>query len=63
MEYDEFSKARNKWKADLTGQIFFSIFVFGTETFIAKKEQTDKKGYVVTLDISINDSEYILINR
>ena len=35
---------------------------FGTETFTVKKQQTDKEGCILIPDVSINDSEYILIN-
>ena len=38
------------------------IAYFGTGTFIVKKQQTDKEGRILILDVSINDSEYILIN-
>ena len=34
----------------------------GTGTFTVKKQQTDKEGRILILDVSINDSEYILIN-
>ena len=30
--------------------------------FIIKKQQTDKEGHIVILDVSINYFEYILIN-
>ena len=35
---------------------------FGTGTFIAKKQQTDKESGILILDVVIDDSEYILIN-
>ena len=35
---------------------------FGEETFTVKKQETDEEGRILTLDISANDSEYILIN-
>ena len=38
------------------------IAYFGTGTFTVKKQQTDKEGRILILDVSINDSEYILIN-
>ena len=66
------SKVEQKWKEDFKGPIFFShgksnscgvlIAYFGTGTFIVKKQQTDKEGRILILDVSINDSEYILIN-
>ena len=37
----------------------------GKETFSVKKtnkQETDKEGRILILDVSINDSEYILIN-
>ena len=53
------------------GQVFFShrkksscgilIAYFGGETFFNKQE-TDKEVHILILDVSINDSEYILIN-
>ena len=38
------------------------IAYFGTGTFMVKKQQTDKEGRILILPVSINDSEYILIN-
>ena len=35
---------------------------FGKETFTVKKQETDNEGHILILDISINDSEHILIN-
>ena len=34
----------------------------GTGTFTIKKQQTDKEGRILILNVSINDSEYFLIN-
>ena len=34
----------------------------GKKPFFSKKKETDKEGHVLILDVSINDSEYILIN-
>ena len=44
--------------------IFCGVLIayFGTGTFIVKKQQTDKEGRILILHVSINDSEYILIN-
>ena len=66
------SKVEQKWKEDFKGPIFFFhgksnscgvlIAYFGTGTFIVKKQQTEKKGRILILEVSINDSEYILIN-
>ena len=66
------SKVEQKWKEDFKGPIFFShgksnscgvlIAYFGTGTFIVKKQQTDKEGCILILDVSNNDFEYILIN-
>ena len=35
---------------------------FGKETFTVKKQETDKKGHILIIDVSVNDSENILIN-
>ena len=35
---------------------------FGKETVFVNKQETDKEGRILTLDMSINDSDYILIN-
>ena len=61
------SKVEQKWKEDFCGKVFFShgkknsrdvlIAYFGTEEFTVKKQPTD-----LILDVSINDSKYILIN-
>ena len=65
------SKVEQKWKEDFKGPIFFSwksnscgilIAYFGTGTFIVKKQQTYKESPILILDVSINDSEYILLN-
>ena len=39
------------------------IAYIGTGTFTVKKQQTDKEGRILILDVSINDSEYILITK
>ena len=66
------AKSNKNGKKDFKGPIFFShgksnscgvlIGFFGTGTFTVKKQQTDKEGPILILDVSINDSEYILIN-
>ena len=66
------SKVEQNWKEDFKGHIFFShgkrnswgvlTAYFGKETFTVKIQETDKKGWILILDISVNDSEYILIN-
>ena len=38
------------------------IAYFGTGTFTIKTQQADKEVRILILDVSINDSEYILIN-
>ena len=38
------------------------IVYFGKGTFIVKKQQTEKEDCILILDVSINYSEYILIN-
>ena len=65
-------KVEQKSKEDLKGPAFFSrgksnscgvlIAYFGTGTFIVKKQQADKEGRILILDVSIDDSGYILIN-
>ena len=34
----------------------------GNQTFNVKKQETDKEGRILILDVSVNDSEYIIIN-
>ena len=34
----------------------------GKETLTVKKQETAKEGHILILDVSINDSEYILVN-
>ena len=61
------SKVEQKWKEDFKGPILFShgksnscgvwIAYFGTGTFTVKKQQKDKEGGILILDVSINDSE------
>ena len=65
-------KIESKWKEDFKGQVFFShgkinscdvlIACFGKETFFVNKKETEKEDRILILDVSINDSEYILIN-
>ena len=38
------------------------IAYFGTENFTVKKQQTDHNDRILILDVTINDSKYILIN-
>ena len=40
----------------------FRITYFRTEKFTVKKQQTDYNSHILILDVSINNSEYILIN-
>ena len=35
---------------------------FGKETVFVNKQETDKEGRILTLDVSINDSDYILMH-
>ena len=66
------SKVKQRWKEEFRGPVFFShrksnfcgnlIAFLGTGTFVIKKQQTDKDGRIFILDVSTNDSEYILIN-
>ena len=66
------SKVEQKCKEDFHGKVFFShgkinsrdvlIAYFGTEKFTVKKQQTDHSDCILILDVSMNDSEYILIN-
>ena len=66
------SKFEQRWKEDFKGQNFFShgksnaygilTAYFGVETFTFKKQQTDKEGRILILDVSTNHSEYILIS-
>ena len=50
-----FSHGETSSRGDLTAY-------FGKETFIVKKQVTDKEGQILVLDVSANYSEYILIN-
>ena len=36
--------------------------LLGNKTLTVKKQENDKKGRILILDVCINDSEYILIN-
>ena len=66
------SKVEQKWKEDFQGHVFFShgktdfcgvlTAYFGKETFNVKKQEIDKEGRILILHVSVNDSEYILIN-
>ena len=47
------------WKSNSCGVL---TAYFGVGTFTVKRQQTDKEGRILILDVSINDSEYILIN-
>ena len=61
------SKVEQKWKEDFKGPIFFShgksnscgvwIAYFGAGTFTVKKQQKDKEGRILILNVSINNSE------
>ena len=66
------SKVEQKWKEDFQGHVLFShgktnfcgvlTAYIGKETFNVKKQETDKEGRILILHVSVNDSEYILIN-
>ena len=66
------NKVKQKWKEDFHDKVFFShgktnsrgvqIAYIRTEKFTVKKQQTDYSGCILILDVSIIDSEYILIN-
>ena len=66
------SKMEQEWKEDFHGQVFFShgktnsfgvlTASFWTEKITVKKQQTDQEGRILILDISLNDSRYILID-
>ena len=66
------SKVEQKWEEDFKGHVFFShrktnscsvlTAYFGKETFNVKKQETDKEGCILILDVSVNDSKDILIN-
>ena len=66
------AKSNKNGKKTLKVQFFFSqeksnscgvlIAYFGTGTFTVKNEQSDKEGRIFIVDVSINDSEYIMIN-
>ena len=66
------SKVEQKWKEDFKGHVLFShgktnscgvlTAYFRKETFTIKKRETDKEGRILILDVSVIDSEYILIN-
>ena len=61
-----------KWKEDFHGKVFFShgktnscgvlIAYFEAEKITVKIQQTNHSGRILILDVSINDSKYILIN-
>ena len=36
--------------------------LFGKKLLLLKKQETDKEGHILVLDICVNDSEYFLIN-
>ena len=36
--------------------------LIGKETFTVKKQETDKEGRYLILDVSVNNSQYILVN-
>ena len=66
------SKFEQKWKEDFKGHVFFShgnanscgvlTAYFGKETITAKKQEIDKEGRILILDVSVSDFEYILVN-
>ena len=66
------SKVEQKWEEDFKGYVFFSngktnscgvlSAYFQKETFNVKKQENDKEGCILILDVSVNDSEYMLFN-
>ena len=71
-EIQSSSKVEQKWKEDFKGRVFFShgktnscgvlTTYLGKKTFNVKKQETNKEGRILILNVSVNDSEYILIN-
>ena len=65
------SKVEQKWEEEFHRKVFFYhgktnscgvlIAYFGAETFTVKKQQTDHSGHILILNVSLNDSGYILI--
>ena len=66
------SKVEQKWKEDFKGHVFFSngkanscgvlTAYFGKELFKVKKQETNKEGHILIINVSVNDSEYMLVN-
>lgn len=65
------SKLEQEWKDNFHGQVSFShkkiscgllTAYFSIEKFTVEKQQTDKEGCILVLEVPINETEYILIN-
>ena len=61
-----------KWRDELRGPVFYShgtfnfcgvsITFFGKNKICVNSQLTDKRGRILILDVTIDESEYILIN-
>ena len=65
------SKLEQEWKDNFHGQVSFShkksscgvLTAYSSiEKFTVEKQQTDKEGCILVLEVPINETEYILIN-
>ena len=66
------SNDENAWADDFEGQVFFShgtsnsrgvlIAYLGFKSFVVKNKRNDDAGRILILDVSIDDTDYILVN-
>ena len=66
------SDDESTWADDFKGRVFFShgtsnshgvsIAYLGSKCFVAKNKRNDDAGRILILDVTFNDTDYILIN-
>ena len=71
-ETHSISNDENTWADDFKGQVFFShgtsnsrgvlIAYLGSQSFVVKNKRNDDAGHILILNVSIDDTDYILVN-
>ena len=71
-ETHSISNDENAWADDFKGQVFFShrtsnsrgvlVAYLGSKSFVVKNKRNDDDGRILILDVSIDDTDYILVH-
>ena len=71
-ETNSFSDDESAWADDFKGQVFFShgtsksrdvlITYLGSKSFVVKNKRNDDAGPILILDVTTDNTDYILVN-